>query len=313
MVNKLSVKALGVTFLVLLVIVAVFYIYDAKKGESTFKNNLFSIDAAGVTSISIYPKSFNHKEVKIYKDGSVWKINLVSGKTAVVPFAKVQELLALLTSVKPLSVAAQSPDQWKDFSVDASGTRVKVFENGKNTLDMTIGKFTYQQPRSMATYIRVSGDDNVYLVSGFLDYSFNHDVDYFRDDNIITDDFANWSKLTFAYPSDSSFQLTKTNGRWQIKGKNVDSSKVFHYLTSLSSISIPNFIDNPGQALLNKAKYSLTIQSSSLGLITVNAYEDSTAFAITSSQHSDTYFDGKKADAWKRIFAAKSSFTSKKK
>jgi len=312
MVNRLSIKTLGITFFVLLVVVAIFLIYDAKHGESSFRYNIVSVDVASVTSISIFPKSFNHKEVKIFKEGSLWKVNPAGSKTVVVPFPKVQELLIQLASIKPLRIAAQSADKWDEFKVDSSGTRVKVFEGNKNTLDMTIGKFAYQQPKSMATYIRVSGDDNVYLVNGFLDFSFNHDADYFRDDNVIKDDYENWSKLTFTYPADSSYQLVKTNGRWEINGKGVDSAKIFSYIASISNLSIPNFINNADQSLLNKAKYTLRIQSSALGFINVSAYEDSTELAIISSQHKETCFDGKKADAWKRIFAGKSSFIEKK-
>jgi hypothetical protein len=312
MVNRLSIKTLGITFFVLLVVVAIFLIYDAKHGESSFRYNIVSVDTASVTSISIFPKSFNHKEVKIFKEGSLWKVNPAGSKTVGVPFPKVQELLIQLTSIKPLRVAAQSADKWDEFKVDSSGTRVKVFEGNKNTLDMTIGKFTYQQPKSMTTYIRVSGDDNVYLVNGFLDFSFNHNADYFRDDNVIKDDYENWSKLTFTYPADSSYQLVKTNGHWEINGKGVDSAKIFSYIASISNLSIPNFINNADQSLLNKAKYTLRIQSSALGFINVSAYEDSTELAIISSQHKETCFDGKKADAWKRIFAGKSSFIEKK-
>jgi hypothetical protein len=313
MVNKLSIKTLGIIFLALLVIVAVFLIYDARHGDSSFSDNIVSVDTAKVTSIIIYPKSFNHKEVKIYKEGSAWKVNLSNNKTVIAPYEKVQELLVQLTTIKPLSVAAQSPDKWKEFKVDDSGTRVKVFEGNKITLDMTIGKFTYQQPRSMTSYIRVAGDNNVYLVNGFLDFAFNHDVDFYRDDNVIKDDFANWNKLTFTYPADSAYQLVKTNNHWEINGKAIDSAKVYSYLNSISKLSIPNFINNPAQSLFSKAEYTLTIQSSALGIINVSAYEDSTSLAIVSSLHKETIFNGKTADAWKRIFIGKSSLSEKKK
>jgi hypothetical protein len=311
MINKLSIKTLGITFLVLLAVVAVFLIYDSRHGDASFRENIVSIDTANVTSISIFPKSFNHKEVRIFKLGGAWKVNLLDNKTVDVPYPKIQDLLSQLTSIKSLSVAAQNPGKWREFQVDTSGTRVKVFEGNNNTLEMTIGKFTYQQPNSMNTYIRISGDDNVYSVSGFLDFSFNHNPDYFRDDNVIKDDYSNWNKLTFTYPADSSYQLIKINNNWEINGKDVDSAKIVNYLTSISNLSIPNFIDNPPQSLFNHAEYTLTIQSNALGIINVFAFEDSTKLAVTSSLHRGTYFDGKKADAWKRIFIGKNSLSSR--
>jgi filamentous hemagglutinin family protein len=313
MVNKLSIKTLGITFLILLAVVGGYLIYDSEHGESSFRENIVSVDTASVTSINIFPKSFPHTEVKIYKAGSSWKMNLENGKTVDVPFPKVQELLIELTSIKPLSVAAQSADKWSEFNVDSKGTKVQVFEGNKITADLIIGKFTYQQPSSMTTYIRVLGDNNVYAVNGFLEFSFNHNADYFRDDNVIKDGYANWTKLTFTYPGDSSYQLVNSAGFWEINGKNVDSAKVFSYLSSLSNLSIPNFINNPAPSLLKQAEYNLSIQSSSLGIINVSAYVDSTEIAITSSLRKDTYFDGRKADAWKRIFTERNSFFKDKK
>ena len=311
MVNKLSIKSLGIIFLVLLVIVAAFIIYDSSHGERSFRSSLISIDTAKVTSISIYPKAINHKEVRLYKEGNYWKVNLADGKTANVPFSKIQDLFVQLLDIKPLNVAAQSVDQWKEFNVDTSGTRVKVYEGDNNTLDLTIGKFTYQQPRSMFTYVRVGGDDNVYQTIGFLDFVFNHDANYFRDDAVIKDDYLSWNKLTFTYPADSSFQLIKTNGEWGINGTKVDSTKIANYLSSLSNMEDPNFIDNPDQSIFRKAEYTLTIQTPRFGAINVSAFADTSNIVITSSQYPDTYFDGKKADFWKRIFVGKNSFIKK--
>lgn len=96
MVNKLSIKSLGIVFLVLLVIVAAFIIYDSSHGERSFRSNLVSIDTAKVTSISICPKAISHKEVRIFKEGNYWKVNLANGKSAVVPNSKVQDLLTHL-------------------------------------------------------------------------------------------------------------------------------------------------------------------------------------------------------------------------
>ncbi|MCL5029929.1 MAG: DUF4340 domain-containing protein [Bacteroidetes bacterium] len=311
MVNKLSIKSLGIVFLVLLLVVVAFIIYDSSHGERSFRSSLVSIDTAKVTSISIYPKSLFHKEVRIFKEGNYWKVNLTNGKSAVVPNSKVQDLLSQLLEVKPESVVGQSEKQWKEFNVDTSGTRVKVFEGGKNTLDLIIGKFTYQQPRTMLTYVRVEGDDNIYQTNEFLDFVFNHDANYFRDDAVVKDNYLSWNKLTFTYPADSSFQLVKTNGKWGINGSSVDSAKIANYLSSLSNMEDPNFIDNPDQSIFRKAEYTLTIQTPRFGAINVSAFADTSNIVITSSQYPDTYFDGKKADFWKRVFVSRDSFIKK--
>ena len=45
-----------VIFFALLIIIAVYIIYDAKHGESSFRENIVSVDTANITSINIYPK-----------------------------------------------------------------------------------------------------------------------------------------------------------------------------------------------------------------------------------------------------------------
>ena len=105
----------------------------------------------------------------------------------VVPPSKINQLLSQLLLFQPIGVAAQSKDKWTEFQVDTSGTKVKVFQGNQNTADITIGKFTYHQPNNMMTYVRVGGDDNVYEVLGFMNFEFNHDANYFRDNHVIHD------------------------------------------------------------------------------------------------------------------------------
>ena len=93
----------------------------------------------------------------------------------------------------------------------------------------------------------------------------------------------------------------------------MDSSIVANYLNTISNLTDPNFIDNPPQSLLSKAKYTLTIQSSSLGGITVAAFADASQMAINSTQYSDTYFDGMKNNFWKRLYVGKKHFFKSKK
>ena len=75
-----------------------------------------------------------------------------------------KNLLTQLIQIKAGSVAAQEESKWGEYKVDTSGTRVKVFEGEDNTLDITIGKFSYQNQYSMSSYVRVKGDKNVYQI-----------------------------------------------------------------------------------------------------------------------------------------------------
>ncbi len=313
MINKLSTKTLILIFVVLLAIVAIFIIYDSSHGERSFRSALVNVDTAKVTSINIYPKATHHKEVHLYKEGNYWKVKLADGKDVVVPQPKINQILEQLVRFQSIGVAAQSKDKWAEFQVDTSGTRIEVYQGGDNIADITIGKFTYHRPNTMMTYVKVGGDDNVYEVLGFMNFEFNHDANYFRDSRVIHDNNNSWSKLSFYYPGDSSFVLTKIKKHWEIKGREVDSAITANYLNTISNITDPYFIDDPPQSLLRKAKYTLTIQSSSLGGITVAAFADSTRMAINSTQFPDTYFDGIKNNFWKRLFVGEKHFYKSKK
>jgi len=305
MFNKVSNKTLVIIFGVLIAVAAIYIIVESNRGERSFKSDIINIDTSKVTAISIYPRTTNHKEVRIYKVGNEnWKVKLNNNQTANVPESKVKNLLDMLIRVKPTRVAAQDKSKWSEFKVDTAGTRVKVFEGNDNTLDLIVGKFSFQQPRQMNTFVRLNGEDEVYETEGFLDMAFNQKPDYFRNNTLVNDNTENWKKLTFTYP-DSSFEMVKDSIYWTINGNKTDSAKTAGYLRTLSHLSSSSFIDNPSDAALGKAKYTLTIASTSLGGIVITAYGDTSGTIITSTENDGTYFNGKQNNLMSKIFIGK--------
>ncbi len=305
MFNKVSNKTLLIVFGILVVIAAVYIIVEADRGEKSFKTDIVNIDTAQVTAISIYPRAANHHEIRIYKEGKDnWKVNLDNNKTANVPESKVKSLLDMLVQVKPTRLAAQDKSKWAEFKVDTGGTRVKVFENGKNTLDLIVGKFSFQQPRQMNTFVRLNGEDEVYETQGFLDMAFNQKADYFRNNVLLSGDPSEWKKLTYTYP-DSSFEMVKNDNGWEINGTKTDSAKTAGYLRTLSHLNSPSFEDNASQDALGKAEYTLTVESPSKRAVVLAAYRDSSNLIITSTENSGTYFNGNQNNLFQKIFIGK--------
>ena len=305
MFNKVSNKSLLAVFGVLIIIAVVYILVEADRGERSFKTDIVNIDTAKVTAISIYPRAVNHREVRLYKEGNDnWKVNLADNETANVPESKIKSLLDMLVQVKPTRVAAQDKSKWAEFKVDSAGTRVKVFEGDNNTLDLIVGKFSFQQPRQMNTYVRLNGDDEVYETQGFLDMAFNQKPDYFRNNVLVSDDPSGWKKLTFTYP-DSSFELVKNGNEWTINGTKTDSIKTAGYLRTLSHLSSTSFVDNAASNSLGKADYTLTIESASKGAIMLTAYNDSSATIITSTENDGAYFNGAQNNLFQKVFIGK--------
>ena len=185
---------------------------------------------------------------------------------------------------------------------------MKVYQGSDQTLDLTIGKFSFSKPRNMSTFVRVADDDNVYEVNGMLSFTFDHNQNFFRDNYLINSDHSAWTKLSFNYPSDSSFVLEKTNGKWMIGGKLADSTKVMNYLSSLSHFSSTNFVDDFDQSILTKPVYSISIETKSpSGEINISAFQNSNLMLLHSNLNSESYFDGNKNKTWEKVFKGKKS------
>ncbi|MBK9099359.1 MAG: DUF4340 domain-containing protein [bacterium] len=302
-------KILGIIFGVLLLAGLFLFLFDGGKNERTFREVLVDIDTSKVTEILIYPKSQNHKEVKLYKENDEWRVTLPSGGSAKVLNDRISNLFTQLITIKPKRLAARDESKWNELQVDSTGSRVKVFEGSKQTLDLVVGRFSFQQPRTMNTFVRLYNDKDVYEVDGFLDMMFNQGANIFRDGTVIKSDFKNWQQLQFIYPADSSFQLVNSNNGWVMNGIPTDSMKTANYLTRLANLSNSNFVDDVKIDPTVSPTFSLNITTKDLQFIEIKGFKDSTSFLIHSSQNPEAWFHGSSLSS--TIFTGKSSFLTK--
>jgi len=309
MFRQVSNKVLVIIFIILLLSAIFVFFIDGGKNERTFRDVLVNIDTTAVTEILIYPKSQNHKEVKLFKEKENWRVTLSGNKAASVPGKRMTDVFNQLLAIKPQRLAARGEEKWGEFQVDSTGSKVIVKQGDKVVLDLIIGRFSFQQPRSMSTYVRLSNDADVYVVDGFLDMTFNQGANIFRDAAIINDDFNNWNQLQFIYPSDSSFTLAKSGNDWLINGMKTDSLKIFNYLNKLSRLTDTKFVDDFSPVNPASPAYKLSITTKDFQFVEINAYKENDRYVISSSQNPEAYFDGNSAGA--SIFIGKSALTSK--
>ncbi len=304
-------KTLGIIFILLLVIVALMYFTNSGKHERSFRANLVNIDTSKATQITIYPKSHKNEPVELTKESGNWKVRISNNKYVRVPGEKIKNLFRQIIAIKPKRLASREKKQWHSLEVDSTGSRVVINEGSKKSLDIIIGKFSFHQPRSMSTFVRLNNDNDVYEVDGFLAMTFNTKADNFRDGTVIKGNTAEWNKLVFNYPADSSFQIVKVNGKWSADNFKIDSAETAQYLTKLSRISSTQFLDDVDTTKLNNPVYSLTISSENGKPITVSAYMNTKRIIVTSSLNPGTYFDYK--NIGKRVFIHPNSLRPKKK
>jgi len=310
MFGKKGNKTLGILFFVLLIIVILVFVTDLGKKERTFRDVLVDIDTSNVTEILIYPKSQGLQELRIFKENNEWNIALANGKYAQVPQSKITNIFTELLKIKPKRLAGRGIDKWSSFQVDSTGSRVKVIEDGLTTLDIILGRMSFQQPRTVNTFVRLAKDNDVYEVDGFLDMTFNQDAKAFRDGTVIQDDYNNWQTITYSYPADSSFQLSKRGNNWLVNGMDADSAQTVNFIRGLSRINNTDFLDDIGEDnLMLNPTYKLTIENTALEIIEIKAFVDTSQSVVTTTQNPETYFDGK--NLLKKIFVGMNKFLPK--
>jgi hypothetical protein len=298
------------TLLVILVIlggIAAYSKYSSTKNENTFRDEFVKIDTSAVTQILIYPKAEKGKEIKITKVEKGWELQNDKIKT-VADSNAVRSLLGNFVDVKSVSLGAADKSGWGEMqTTDTSGTRIKIITKD-HTYDMIVGKFGYDpSSRNGMTYIRHTDEEPVYAIEGFLSMSINQGFNSWRNRGFIHGSKDNWNTLTFTYPGDSSFVITKLNNTWMVNDEAADSTKIVNYLNGLSNMQSSGFVENYTPA--STPVYTLSIQGNNQSAISVQAYAaDSTQKLILhSSQNADAYFNEAQSNIANRIFVGKGS------
>ena len=322
MFNKLNIKTLLMLVVLLLVIVLAMYYFDAMKGERTFRSELVSVDSSMVDEISFYPFNNTEKIVSLIKNEDIWQLNL-NGKLVKADPRVVANLLATLVNLKSERVAATDKSQWDKYEVgDSTGILVHLKKGGEVLSDLIIGKFSYQQPKAdaqqqnpnqkpqgkMTSYVRLNKEDEVYVVAGYLKMNFSMDINNYRNKALVDVNKDDITSLKFSYPADSSFFLTKENGKWIINGMPVDSVKTASYISSIARLMSYDFADDAPHS--NTPEYELTIEGNNFTPIVIDAFlaDTTNKFIIKSSAHTDGSFSGAKSALTEKIFVGRSNF-----
>ncbi|MBT3208308.1 MAG: DUF4340 domain-containing protein [Bacteroidetes bacterium] len=314
-------KTLIIILTILIIAVAITKLIDHNKGERSFKSKLITLDSANVTVIKIYPKSYNFQEVKLAKDNSDWNL-YYDNKIVNADIQAVQSMINELRALKTIRQAARSSEKWEKFELtDSTGTRVVVEENGEIVADLMVGKFSYkqaqnqnpyqqQQQGTMTTYVRLTDEDEVYAVSGYLSMTFNREPNSFRNKMLLNADIENWTKLSFDYSLEESFLLAKEGEKWTLNGMLTDSVETQNFLNQLAHLYSSGFVDDIEETTLTNNTHSLTIEGNNFTPIDIRAYsaDPENEYIITSTENTKTYFSGKLEDLFNKIFVNKMKF-----
>jgi hypothetical protein len=313
--NRRILYILGVMIILLVVTILV----KLPKERATIKENLVKIDTAKVSGIIISPRISEGAQFEFAKKNGKWTIrqaNLVAEPEK----DAVQNILAEVMNIKPKSLEAVDKSKWKDFNLtDSLAIRVIFLdEKGKIMADLMIGRFDYSQVNNPyagpngsgiqgTSFVRLYDDKKVYGVEGFLALSFN---DY-RDKSFLKLNRDDVTKITFVFPADSGFVLSRKDSVWHASGQITDSLALANYMNSLRYLNGQEIEDN-FKPVANP-DYEIKIEGNNLLSISLKCFkaEGENEFILNSSLNPEVYFSSKKDGIFDRLFKSEKYFTAR--
>lgn len=270
------------------------------RSERTFRQTIAALDSAKVTQMIIAPGG-SQELVTLNKNGSQWQVKLADGRFVPTAPDVVERALGQISFLEAKQLVSKKEEQWSEYKVDSAGTRVQVMQGTEKALDLILGRFEYRT--TGMNYTRLSGEDETYMVNGFLEASFNKQTNDWRDKTILKGSTNDWTALMFTYPADSSFDLMKgEDNNWILPDSSaLNNTEISSYLTSIANLNGTEFVD--ATPSVSTPMFQLAIQSMSAGLIQIKAFEDPVhGFLINSSLNPLAYFKGDAGGLVEKVF-----------
>jgi len=306
----------------LLMLLLVTVIVKIPKEKSTLKDRIVDLDTADVYSIKISPKSSGGKSFEFVRENIKWSIKQES-IVAVPRTDAVRNIFSEILSVKPQRLVSVDKTKWKEFELtDSLATRISFFsKRGKKLADLMIGKFTYKQVSNPYSYggndiegtsfVRLPDNKEIYAVDGFLAFSLGGNFNDWRDRSFLKCNKNDITRITFTFPSDSSYILQKKDSLWKAGEFTADSLNTVNYLNSIGFIEGEDFQD--GFQPVGSPLYTMTIEGNNLLNISVKCYPETgkDKYIFNSSMNPEIYFFGNKNGMFDKLFKSSGYFTKK--
>lgn len=300
-------KTLLIIFVALLAAWGLSQMNSGKRNRS-FKTDLIQIDTASITTINLYPKSDEQKEITLSKENGMW-VATQGTVTTKANQSAIKALIGNLGLIKTKRIAAKKQEKWKDYEVEeTSGSRVKVFAGSQLLEDFIVGRFSFnQQTRSGLSFVRLTNEDEVYAVDGFLSMTMSQGFDSYRVKEFIKLNTGDITSLTLTNNDGTVRQFSAINGQWTKEGNPIDSTTMATYLTGIQNTFGGNFVDGLEEGTLSSQLFkTLTIAGNNLvSSISVNCYRDinrEKPYLMRSSQNKDAVFESGEDGIYEKVF-----------
>ena len=202
------------SFIVLLVVAIAFgsylYFYESKQtpgAESEARDKVFAVEADQIEELTITAESGQQTTLK--KSGSDWQV--VAPVTADADDAEAPGITRNLATLEQQRVVEENPAELKDFGL--SDPRIRVtFKAGGQEHALLIGSKT---PTGSDLYAKTGAGSKVFLISSFLESTFNRNTFDLRDKSALNIDRDAADRVEVVAGT-HSMKFAKKDGQWQI-------------------------------------------------------------------------------------------------
>jgi hypothetical protein len=203
----------GLRFVILLLVavpIAWYAYYDSKKGpidDSPKRDKVFSVEADKIDELEI--KSESGDKTTLRRKGTDWEI--VQPVAAPSDQATVSGITSNLSSLEIQRVLDDKPADLKEFGLAEPRVEVAFKANGQQRR-LQLGQKT---PSGTDVYAKLGDDPKVFLVSSYLDSTFNRTTFDLRDKAVLKLDRDKIDNME-VNASGRTTRFEKKSGEWQI-------------------------------------------------------------------------------------------------
>lgn len=204
-------RGLRFIILLLLAIPLGWYAYhDSTKGpvdDSPKRDKVFTVEADKIDEVEI--KSESGDRTTLRRKGSEWEIVQPAGAPS--DQATVSGITSNLASIEIQRVIDENPSDLKEFGLAAPRVEVAFTMNGQQRR-LQLGMKT---PSGTDVYAKLADEKKVFLISSFLEATFNRSTFDLRDKSVLKLEREQIDALEVT-ASGHSTRFEKKNGEWQI-------------------------------------------------------------------------------------------------
>jgi hypothetical protein len=318
MFRKLNPLVLFALLAVLLIAVVLILRIDARKQQGSFLRELVNADRQKTTSIVVIPKGVVEDAITLERKDERWVVGS-HGKTFQANREIIDQLFRVVSPMVPEQLVSRNQESWPEHETDEkSGTRVKIYDGNKVVNDFVIGRFNFQQQMmqgqqqpKISTYVRLTEQDDVYSVDGFLGSVFPSNLEQYRDQAVVNARAEDIEKISVQGDGNYNYELMREGADWFINGMPADSATMDLYLDVLGWISSNAFVEDEAEGWIAIPSHKLVISRKMAQPIEVTAYPADTThrYFITSSQNPGAVFSGSQNDLFETVFHPQDYFS----